>query len=50
MQKMVIKKYPETTHAKCLEYRLENAAELDALYKSLRDSWESGRGRKFAVK
>jgi hypothetical protein len=50
LQKMVVKKYPETTHAKCLEYRLEDAAELDSLYKSLRDSWESGRGRKFAVK
>jgi len=47
---MVVKKYPETTHAKCLEYRLERAEDLDALYKSLREAWESGKGRKFTLK
>jgi hypothetical protein len=50
MQDMVMKKYPETTHAKCIEYRLKNEKELDALYKSLRETWESGKGRKFTVK
>ncbi len=47
---MVVKKYPETTHAKCVEYRLLDEAELSALYKSLKDTWETGRGRKFTVK
>ena len=47
---MVVKKYPDTTHAKCLEYRLERAEDLDALYKSLREAWESGKGRKFTLK
>jgi hypothetical protein len=50
MQDMVMKKYPETTHAKCIEYRLKNEKELEALYKSLRETWESGKGRKFTVK
>lgn len=49
-QNMVVKKYPETTHAKTIEYRLLSAGELDALYKSVQDTWESGRGRKFTVK
>jgi hypothetical protein len=47
---MVVKKYPETTHAKTVEFRLQSQAELDALYRSLRDTWESGRGRRFTVK
>ena len=50
VQDMVMKKYPETTHAKCVEYRLKDEKELDALYKSLRETWESGKGRKFTVK
>jgi hypothetical protein len=50
LQDMVMKKYPETTHAKCIEYRLKNENELEALYKSLRETWESGKGRKFTVK
>jgi hypothetical protein len=47
---MVVKKYPETTHAKCIEYRLLDIGELNALYKSLKDTWETGRGRNFTVK
>lgn len=47
---MVVKKYPETTHAKTVEYRLQSQAELESLYKSLKDTWETGRGRKFTVK
>lgn len=49
-QNMVTKKYPETTHAKCIEYRLLDVKELDSLYKSLKDAWETGKGRKFAIK
>ena len=47
---MVIKKFPETTHARSIEYRIESEAELSALYKSARTAWESGRGRRFATK
>jgi hypothetical protein len=49
VQNMVIKKYPETTHAKTLEYRLLSESDLTSLYNSLRTSWESGKGRKFAT-
>jgi hypothetical protein len=47
---MVIKKFPETTHARAIEYRMLSETELSALYSSVRTAWESGRGRKFAVK
>ncbi len=47
---MVVKKYPDTTHAKMIEYRLMSEAQLSALYASVRNAWESGRGRKFSAK
>jgi hypothetical protein len=47
---MVIKKFPETTHARTIEYRLLSAEDLTSLYNSVRTSWENGRGRKFSVK
>ena len=47
---MVIKKFPETTHAHTIEYRLLSAEELSGLYASVRTAWENGRGRKFTVK
>ncbi|MCX6876147.1 MAG: hypothetical protein NTW21_20430 [Verrucomicrobia bacterium] len=50
IQNMVVKKYPETTHARCIEYRLLSVEELTALYASIRSAWESGRGRVFTVK
>lgn len=49
-QNMVVKKYPDTTHAKSLEYRLLAEKDLDSLYASLRNAWESGRGRQFSGK
>lgn len=49
-QNMVMKKYPETSHAKSIEYRILSEPELTALYASVRSSWESGRGRKFTAK
>ncbi|MFD0895232.1 hypothetical protein KBB96_00265 [Luteolibacter ambystomatis] len=49
-QTMVLKKFPETTHAKCIEFRMTSREELDALIKSAKDAWESGKGRKFSVK
>jgi len=50
VQDMVIKKYPDTTHARTIEYRLLSEQELASLHNSVRNSWETGRGRKFTVK
>lgn len=49
-QNMVIKKYPETSHAKSIEYRILSEKELTALYASVRSAWETGRGRQFSAK
>ena len=50
IQNMVVKKFPETTHARQIEYRVLSEQELTGLYKSVRTAWETGRGRKFAIK
>ena len=47
---MVVKKYPVTSHAKTIEYRILSEKELTSLYDSVRTSWENGRGRKFTTK
>jgi hypothetical protein len=47
VHKMVMKKYPLTTHTKTIEYRLLSEAQLSALYQSAKTSWVSGRGRVF---
>ena len=49
-QNMVIKKYPETSHARTIEYRILSEKELTALYSSVRSAWETGRGRQFSAK
>lgn len=46
---MVQKKYPETTHAGTIEYRLLDLRDLDALYGSLRRAWDTGKGRKITI-
>jgi hypothetical protein len=46
---MAQKKYPETTHAGTIEYRILDIRDLDALYNSLRKAWESGKGRKITI-
>lgn len=50
LQNAVMKKYPETSHAKSIEYRMLSAADLTALYGSVRSAWETGRGRQFSAK
>lgn len=50
VQNMVIKKYPDTSHARTIEYRILSAADLTALYASVRSAWETGRGRQFSAK
>jgi hypothetical protein len=47
---MVIKKYPDTSHARTIEYRLLSEKDLSALYASVRNAWETGRGRQFSAK
>lgn len=47
---MVHKDYPNTTHAKTVEYVVQSTQELGALYNSVRTAWESGKGRKFTIK
>ncbi|MBC8126908.1 MAG: hypothetical protein H8M99_07165 [Gloeobacteraceae cyanobacterium ES-bin-144] len=47
---MVVKKFPETTHARTIEYRVLSAQELTGLYNSVRTAWENGKGRKFTIK
>jgi hypothetical protein len=50
IQNMVVKKYPETSHAKSIEYRILSESELTALYTSISNAWESGKGRQFSAK
>lgn len=50
IQNMVVKKFPETTHAREIEYRVMSQEELGGLYSSVKTAWETGRGRKFTVK
>jgi hypothetical protein len=48
VQNMVVKKFPETTHARSIEYRVMSEQELSAIYRSVRTAWERGKGRKFS--
>ena len=47
VQDMVIKKFPITTHAKNIEYRLFSQAQLSVLYQSVKTAWQTGQGRVF---
>ncbi|MGJ8722975.1 MAG: hypothetical protein ACSHYB_00345 [Roseibacillus sp.] len=46
---MVQKSYPTTTHAKTVEYRVQERSTLDALYGSLNKAWREGKGRRFSI-
>ncbi|WAC20164.1 hypothetical protein OVA24_02070 [Luteolibacter sp. SL250] len=46
---MVIKKYPDTTHAKTIEYRLTTQAELTNLFNSAKQAWQSGQGGQYTA-
>lgn len=50
IQGMVIKTYPVTTHAKSIEYKIQSEADLTALFNSVKNAWESGRGRQFSAR
>lgn len=44
------KNYPTTSHAGMVEYRVLDLRDLNALYKSLQNAWETGKGRRITVK
>lgn len=46
----VHKEYPVTTHAKTIEYRVVDKADLNQIYKSLSKAWRSNKGRKITIK
>ena len=46
----VIKNYPDTTHAKTVEYNLDTESAVNALYNSVKKSWERNRGGRFTIK
>ena len=48
-ENMVMKKYPETTHAKTIEYRMLDEKSLTALYASVEKALVSGKGRHFRM-
>ena len=43
------KNYPTTSHAGMVEYRILNVDDLQALFRSLKGSWESGKGRRITI-
>lgn len=47
--RMVVKKYPDTTHARSIEYRVESAEQLTTIYQSLQTALDRGRGREVVV-
>ncbi|MDX1680731.1 MAG: hypothetical protein R3242_08370 [Akkermansiaceae bacterium] len=49
VHEMVQKKFPMTTHAKQIEYRVLSPDVLGQLYDSARTAWRTGRGRVFTV-
>lgn len=47
---MVVKKYPDTTHARSIEYRLTTEEDLTALFNSVNEAWSTGKGRELKLK
>jgi len=46
----VMKQYPTTTHAKTVEFRVSDEGDLDKLFRSVRNAWFKGSGKKFSIK
>jgi hypothetical protein len=46
----VHKEYPVTTHAKTIEFRVVDKADLKEIYKSLSKAWKDNRGRKITIR
>lgn len=47
---MVHKTYPVTTHAKLVEFRIDDLQVLSALHGSVQSAWISGKGRRFVAR
>lgn len=47
---MVHKKFPVTTHAKQVEFRVLSKQALGALYGSVKTAWVENRGRSFSIR
>lgn len=47
--KMAFKTYPQTTHAKEIEFVISDKDQLTALYDSVKKAWTRGRGEKFTA-
>ncbi|MFT3992294.1 MAG: hypothetical protein QM680_12880 [Luteolibacter sp.] len=50
VRNMVVKKYPETTHARTIEYRLLSTSQLDTLFNGAKTAWQLGKGKKLTIK
>ncbi len=46
----VVKNYPTTTHAKTVEYNVDNTKALDSLFNSVKRAWERNKGARFTSK
>lgn len=46
----VHKEYPLTTHAKTIEFRVIDTADLAEIYSSISKAWKENRGRKITIK
>lgn len=46
----VAKQYPNTTHAKTVEFRISSESNLNRLFSSARSAWMRGRGRNFTIR
>jgi hypothetical protein len=46
---MVQKTYPTTTHTGMIEYRIMDLRDLDAIYRSVQGSWQSGKPKKLTI-
>lgn len=49
LDNMVIKKYPDTTHARTIEYRIPTESQLTSLFNSAKQAWQTGQGGQFTV-
>ncbi len=45
----VVKNYPQTTHARTMEYRFNVRSNIDSLYTSITRAWERKKGEQFSV-
>ncbi|WP_193212461.1 hypothetical protein [Luteolibacter marinus] len=43
------KNYPTTSHAGMIEYRVLNRNDVQAIFRSAKGAWESGKGRKITI-